>query len=1554
MIQTTFHLLDCAMRDEEVVAETEDAVEVAYETASEASDEEYERPQAPKKSNPYSASLAQKRLVITLFGSTADGRRVVTRVRGFRPFFYLEVPADLPRKAALKAVGEYLKAQLGEAVAEVMELSLLKKKRLFGYSKCTEFNFIQVSVPSAALFQKTKRLFLNDKNDPVGFSEMRAPKLGTPWATPPLVYEANMDPLLRFLHLRNLSPCNWITVEAEADYVSEEGAEEGTIGIAGSTSTIENVISIDADWEQVSPTAVPPAPTAPFVVASWDIEVWSSTGEFPLAQRSWSNCVRPFYQSAMAQADADDDAAGHFLALLAQAVDPAVDEETLPAACYKIAIQGPQNRKRTELLQTQLRALASNKRLAGAFKHLAATGFKDRAEERDERLRIIGSVLSKQFDGGFPLKGDPVIQIGTILQRLGTTEAPEKHIFVLGSCEAVPDAVVHVFDDEAELIKAWCAFARNVDIFIGYNIFGFDERYMWNRMEELAITDDESVQALNRQEGSVMKLEEKRLSSSAMGDNFLYLWTTTGRLRIDVFHHIKRSAALASYKLDDTSRFYLSEDVADCTISAANSSEWTIKYKPKKQIPIVGAAVVLLSEDGANLCEKTPILAVDEEAKTFTIGEPMDVEPAEVAKWAIVKDDVSPAEMFKLHLGSAEDRAIIAKYCVQDCALVLDLFKKLEIFNYAMSMANVCSVPVSYIFLRGQGIKIESLIFKYCYEKGYAVQVIGAPKGPSASYEGAIVLTPTPQFATVPVGVADFASLYPSTMISENISFDTLVWVKDYDLEGRLMKVEWLSSYKHGSGSDDYDGLEGVEYTDIAFDLFIPDPEDKRKNPENKKIGTRICRYSQDSVGTVPQIVSLLLAARKAKREELKKTPDPFKKALLDSEQNAYKITANSLYGQLGSPTFKLRLQYLAASVTAYGRKQIMFARDVILRFYGPESGDPRCCASSAVRSSHTAPGENGAEIVYGDSVTADTPIYIRESPSAEARVYTIGNLHRAVDATKTWTRWHTSKESVSFLDTGFQVWTDAGWTDLERVIRHRLAPGKKMYRVVTGAGLVDCSEDHSLLGVGGVELKPKDVGVGATLLHNHSYSKQFYTMDMEPHIEEGATYSCALGMKNLKHELAWRCIYIRQAGLYPHYSYSESSGVLTITARKDVPSATVVSIQEIAVEEEAYIYDLQTANHHFAVGPGALVVHNTDSLFVCFNPKDPVTGQPLEGEAALKETIHLTEEAGQLVTKALKAPHDFEFDKVYWPFLIFSKKRYVGHKYEELDHYTQASMGIALKRRDYAPIVKKVYGGAVEILLKEKDVPKAVDFVQRSCVELIQGKYGLGPLTISKSLRAEYANPQGVAHKVLADRMAARDPGTAPTVGDRVPFIYIQPQVGQQAADLQGDRVEHPTYIKEKGLKPDYMFYITNQISNPVIQMFGIMLERMPGYAGPPAAGWSPNPEKAAAQKEAAAYEILFRDAINAHKNAAKGQFMSLFKGTGAGANAGGQLTFSPVGTSGAKQKTIPTVQAPRPAQKQTLLDQFFMTTIHVNAQKKIVKAMDKKLKKEEGKEGE
>jgi len=212
----------------------------------------------------------------------------------------------------------------------------------------------------------------------------------------------------------------------------------------------------------------------------------------------------------------------------------------------------------------------------------------------------------------------------------------------------------------------------------------------------------------------------------------------------------------------------------------------------------------------------------------------------------------------------------------------------------------------------------------------------------------------------------------------------------------------------------------------------------------------------------------------------------------------------------------------------------------------------------------------------------------------------------------------------------------------------------------------------------------------------------------------------------------------------------------------------------------------------------------------------------------AVKLAKELTEESGQLVSSCLKAPHDFEFDKVFKTFCLLSKKRYVGDMSEgDLDHFHRKAMGIVMKRRDNAPIVKYVYGGAIENILVKQDIKEAFDFVQKACKELVAGKFPMSKLTITKSLRAEYKTPSPPAHKVLAERMGQRDPGNKPSTTERIPYVYIPAPEG---STLQGERIETPAFIREHNLTPDYAFYITNQIAKPIAQVFGLVVEKLPG----------------------------------------------------------------------------------------------------------------------------
>jgi DNA polymerase elongation subunit (family B) len=256
----------------------------------------------------------------------------------------------------------------------------------------------------------------------------------------------------------------------------------------------------------------------------------------------------------------------------------------------------------------------------------------------------------------------------------------------------------------------------------------------------------------------------------------------------------------------------------------------------------------------------------------------------------------------------------------------------------------------------------------------------------------------------------------------------------------------------------------------------------------------------------------------------------------------------------------------------------------------------------------------------------------------------------------------------------------------------------------------------------------------------------------------------------------------------------------------------------------EGYVYDLTTDNHHFAAGVGNMIVHNTDSVFFKFNLLDKETGEPILGHKALELSIEIAQTACHTVSKFLKQPHDFEYEKTFMPFCLLSKKRYVGILYEtDPNKGKRKEMGIVLKRRDNAPIVKDVYGGVIDILMKECNVHKAIEYVNRCLQEMVDGHVAMDKLIITKSLRSFYKNPQQIAHKVLADRIAAREPGNKPTSGDRIPFAYI---VQPNKKALQGEKIETPGYIKEKGLQLDYSFYITNQIMKPLLQLFGLVLE--------------------------------------------------------------------------------------------------------------------------------
>ena len=296
---------------------------------------------------------------------------------------------------------------------------------------------------------------------------------------------------------------------------------------------------------------------------------------------------------------------------------------------------------------------------------------------------------------------------------------------------------------------------------------------------------------------------------------------------------------------------------------------------------------------------------------------------------------------------------------------------------------------------------------------------------------------------------------------------------------------------------------------------------------------------------------------------------------------------------------------------------------------------------------------------------------------------------------------------------------------------------------------------------------------------------------------------------------------------------YGQCGAKTSTFYEKDVAASTTAKGRNLLTYakrtiEEAYGNEICYTKSLGEVRTRAKYVYgDTDSVFFTFNFEDVNTGEKILGKRALEGTIELAQELGARASKCLKKPHDLEYEKTFMPFCLLSKKRYVGMLYEtDPNKCKQKSMGIVLKRRDNAPIVKDIYGGIIEILMKEKNIEKAIEFLQTSLQNLIDEKYPIEKLIISKSLRSSYKDPTRIAHKVLADRISKRDPGNKPSSGDRIPYVYI---VNRTGSKLQGDKIETPKYIKENDLTIDYAFYITNQVMKPVQQLFALVLEKLP-----------------------------------------------------------------------------------------------------------------------------
>ena len=223
-----------------------------------------------------------------------------------------------------------------------------------------------------------------------------------------------------------------------------------------------------------------------------------------------------------------------------------------------------------------------------------------------------------------------------------------------------------------------------------------------------------------------------------------------------------------------------------------------------------------------------------------------------------------------------------------------------------------------------------------------------------------------------------------------------------------------------------------------------------------------------------------------------------------------------------------------------------------------------------------------------------------------------------------------------------------------------------------------------------------------------------------------------------------------------------------------------------------------------------AVVIYgDTDSVMVKFGVKE------------VGDAMRLGREAAKLVSETFINPIKLEFEKVYFPYLLIQKKRYAGLYWSNATHHDRMdTKGIETVRRDNCRLVQTLIDNCLRILLIERNTTKAVDYAKSIISDLLQNKIDLSMLVISKSLsKADYTNKQ--PHVELAERMRKRDPGSAPTMGDRVAYVIIKKEVGSKGYE----KSEDPIYVLENNIPIDTQYYLEHQLSAPLQRIFDPIL---------------------------------------------------------------------------------------------------------------------------------
>ena len=247
-----------------------------------------------------------------------------------------------------------------------------------------------------------------------------------------------------------------------------------------------------------------------------------------------------------------------------------------------------------------------------------------------------------------------------------------------------------------------------------------------------------------------------------------------------------------------------------------------------------------------------------------------------------------------------------------------------------------------------------------------------------------------------------------------------------------------------------------------------------------------------------------------------------------------------------------------------------------------------------------------------------------------------------------------------------------------------------------------------------------------------------------------------------------------------------------------------------------------QTKQHVEENFPGAVVRYgDTDSVMVEFDM------QGRTGEAALEYSWELGEQAAEMCNSLFKKPKNLELEKVYWPYILYSKKRYAAKLWTQnregkmkMDYIDVK--GLQVVRRDNTLFVRNTCKELLDVILESKNSEGAKKLAHAKAVNLLAGDVPMEDLILSQKLADSYKSTN-LPHVQVRDKMREREPGSEPQSGDRVQFVLVKVE---KKDPKQFEMAEDPVWVKNNNLKLDYNYYFTNKFMNPICDLLEPLVE--------------------------------------------------------------------------------------------------------------------------------